>query len=132
LALSGFNVVMSPDGLAMHTAPLYFPGIFIPLVSAFTVPENLMAEGCWESGAPFTYPGHFLGFVDTIAAALKVLVFPLIQVTVPPAANDATGIGIEDPPVLALPVHPLRVTVLAEFPVMVVQSTFPLGPAAHA
>jgi hypothetical protein len=132
LALSGFNAVMSPDWL-MHTAPLYLPGTFIPLVSAVTVPDTLSAEGFEE--APFTYPGHFLALVATRFAALMVVVFPLTQWIVPPTANEVAVIGWVLPPVLAVPEHPLTVIVLLAFPVIVVQTTFPLGlgtPAAPA
>ena len=82
----------------------------------------------------FTYPGHFLAFVAVVTAAPKELVFPLSHVTVPPTANDATGSGWEPPPVLAplTSVHPLMLTVLAAFPVMVVQIVLPFGPAAPA
>ena len=126
---------MFPDGL-MHTAPLYFPGTFNPLVSAFTVPETLSAEGLLGGGpffGGFTYPGHFLALVATSVAALMVVVFPLTQVIVPPETNDAVGIGWVVPPVLAVPEHPLMVMVPLTVPVMVVQTTFPWGPlAAHA
>ena len=65
--------------------------------------------------------------------SLKVVVFPLIQWTVPPVANDEVAIGCDLPPVLAVPLHPLTVTVPVAVPVMVVQATFPWGPAAaHA
>ncbi|MGZ6968241.1 MAG: hypothetical protein ACXVKN_10920 [Acidimicrobiia bacterium] len=132
--MSTFNAVMFPAVLT-HTEPLNFPGTFIPLLSAVTAPENLKAVGSVGAGpvfGGFTYPGHFVAFVATSAATPKVLVFPLTHVTVPPTANDAVGSGMEAPPVLPVPLHPLMVTVPVAVPVTVVQVIFPLGPAAHA
>ncbi len=42
---SGFGEVMVFPSVARHTSPLYLPGTLSPAVSAFTVPENLIAVG---------------------------------------------------------------------------------------
>src|SRR4051812_11700514 len=96
----------------MQTEPLTEPGTFMPLVSAVTGVTTLSAEGSGTGGSLFlvlTYPGHFFAFVTVVTGVPVVVVLPLAQVMIPPAARFSVGNATEEPPVLAPPLstHPV-------------------------
>lgn len=117
MAANGLRAVIELS-VPMQTAPLAEPGSLRPSpVSALTVARNFSAVG--SVAAPLTYPGQWVALVGVRVGAPMVVLPPESQWMVPPTAKAVAVIGVEPPPVLP-PVHPLTVSVLAAFPVIVV------------
>jgi hypothetical protein len=117
LAANGLRAVIELS-VPMQTAPLAEPGSLRPSpVSALTTAENFSAVGL--VAAVFEYPGQWVALVGVRVGAPMVVLPPESQWMVPPTAKAVAVIGVEPPPVLP-PVHPLTVSVLAAFPVIVV------------
>ena len=93
-----------------------------------------LASRRWDAGSEHFQPTTFqVSNLNAGTGAPNVMVFPLSQVTVPPATNVPNVNAVLPPPTSAplIPVHPLIVSVpLLTLPSMLVQAIFPLGPVA--